>query len=448
MDRLILTATDRERIAQRALALSRADQTEVLVSTADAALMRFTHETSNQNVASSDAGISVRAIVDGRTGVAQTNRFDDEALAGVVSRAADLAALAPRDPLQGTLPAGAPAAAPPGAYDAATARMGADARAAMCDTIFGEAERTGCWSAGFAATSSSGLTVANTAGALASFDGTDASVNVKMNGADSTGFAEAYAAAAGVIDASAVARTAAEKARASAGPRAVDPGEWTVILEPAAFGELFIYLSDHFSAQSYDDGSSFCSEGLDRRYFSENVSVYDDYSHPLAPGMPFDFEGYPTQRLTLVENGVVRNIVTDSYYARKLDRPNTGHALPAPNSYGPQPRNVAVAGGSKPLAQLIAETSRGLLVTRLWYVRPVDRKRAILTGMTRDGTFLVENGQIAHGVRNLRFNASLLDALRACEFSQEQRRTGSYHYSLVVPAAKIAGFGFTSTTDF
>ena len=269
-----------------------------------------------------------------------------------------------------------------------------------------------------------------------------------MNAADSTGFAEAYAAAVGTIDAPAVARIAAEKARAGAAPRAVDPGNWTVVLEPAAFGELFVYLTDHFSAQSYDEGSSFCSDGLDREYFSENVTVYDDYAHPLAPGMPFDFEGYPTQRLALVEKGVVRNIVTDSYYARKLERPNTGHALPAPNAYGPQPRNVAVAGGAKPLAQLIGETPRGLLVTRLWYVRPVDRKRAIVTGMTRDGTFLIENGRIIRGVHNLRFNVSILDALRACEFSEEQRRTGSYHYSLVAPAAKITGFTFTSTTEF
>lgn len=448
MDNPVFAASDRERVAKRALELSRADQTEVLVSANDVALMRFTHETSNQNLASSDAGISVRAIVDGKTGVAQTNRFDDESLRGVVARAADLAALAPRDPLLGILPAGSAVGAPENAYDAATARADAETRARMCETFFAQAERAGCWSAGFAATSSSGLTVANSSGALASFDGTDASANVKMTAADSTGFGEAYAAAVSAIDAAAVGRIAAEKARASTAPRAVDPGDWTVVLEAAAFGELFIYLSDHFSAQSYDDGSSFCSGGLDREFFSESVTVYDDYAHPLAPGMPFDYEGYPTQRLPLVENGVVRNVVTDSYYARKLDRPNTGHALPAPNSYGPQPRNVVVAGGGKPLAQLIAETERGLLVTRLWYVRPVDRKRVILTGMTRDGTFLIERGRIAHGVKNLRFNVSLLDALRACEFSHEQHRTGSYHYSLVAPAAKISGFTFSSTTDF
>src|SRR5262249_38318658 len=156
---------------------------------------------------------------------------------------------------------------------------------------------------------------------------------------------------------------------------------------------------------------------------------------PLNPGMPFDFEGQPTQRVALIEHGVVRNVVTDSYYAHKLGRPNTGHALPAPNSYGPQARYIAVAGGDKTMEQLISETKRGLLVTRLWYIRPVDMKKAIITGMTRDGTFLIENGKIAGGVRNLRFNHSLLDMLRNAEFASEQRRVGGYHYSIVAPAA-------------
>ncbi len=442
------SAALRENIAAHVLELSAADQTEVLVSTSDATLTRFTHEMSNQNVAASDVAISVRAILAGRTGVAQTNRFDEKSLRDVVARAGAIAALAPEDPLQGSLPAGGPAQAPRHAFDPATENAGADRRAAMCDAIFREAENAGYWSAGFAATSTSGLTLANTSGALASFDGTDAAVNVKMTASDSTGFGEGYSAAVGAIDAAAIGKVAVEKARASAVPRAVEPGEWTVILDPPAFGELFIYLANHFSAQSFEEGSSFCSDGLDRSYFSENVTVADDFAHPLAPGMPFDFEGQPTQRLALVENGVARNVVTDSYYANKLQRPNTGHALPAPNAYGPQPRNVVVAGGNKSVERLVAETERGLLVSRFWYVRTVDRKRAIVTGMTRDGTFLVENGRVTHGVRNMRFNVSILDLLRHCEFSDTQVRTGSYHYSLVVPTAKISGFAFTSVTDF
>ncbi len=438
----------REEIATRLLELSAADQTEVLISTSDAALTRFTHEMSNQNVATDDIGISVRAIIAGRTGVAQTNRFDEPSMRDVVARAARMASLAPEDPLQGDLPTGGATQAPANAFDAATAKAGADLRARMCDSIFRSAEEAGYWSAGFAATSTGGVTVANASGALASFDGTDAAVNVKMTASDSTGFAEAYSTAVGAIDAAAAGSVAVGKARASAAPDAVEPGEWTVILDPAAFGELFVYLTDHFSAQSFEEGSSFCSDGLDRSYFSDNVTVVDDFAHPLAPGMPFDYEGQPTLRLPLIENGVARNVVTDSYYANKLQRPNTGHALPAPNAYGPQPSNVVVAGGDKSAQQLVAETPRGLLVSRLWYVRTVDRKRAIVTGMTRDGTFLIEDGVVARGVRNMRFNVGILDLLQHCEFSDTQVRTGSYHYSLVVPTVKISGFAFTSVTEF
>jgi PmbA protein len=442
-------SAQREALAKKTLQFAEAaDQAEVFTAFSDSALTRFTHETSNQNVAAADVVVSVRAIIDGRTGVARTNVLDDASLHGIVERAEAMARLAPSDPLQPRLPQGGQTTAPPGAYDAATARAGAERRAQMCDAIFREAEAAAQWSAGFVSTASMGYTVCNTSGALASFDATDASLNVKMNARDSTGFAESYCSAVHDVDASTVGRAAAAKARDSAGPVAVDPGPWTVILEPTAFGELFVYLSSHFSAQSFEEGSSFCSDGLDRTYFRDTVTVLDDYSHPLAPGMPFDFEGQPTLRLPLVESGVVRNIVTDSYYAAKLDRVNTGHALPAPNAYGPQPRNLVIEGGSKPLRQLIEETKRGLLVTRFWYIRTVDHKKAIVTGMTRDGTFLIEDGRVKHGVRNLRFNQSILEALRACEFSSEQKRSGQYHYSLVAPAAKIENFHFTSVTEF
>jgi PmbA protein len=443
-----MNAAEREAVAQRVLAMSPVDRTEVSISAADAALTRFTHEVFNQNLAANNVGVSVRAIVDRRTGVAHTNRLDDESLRATVARAVEMAKLSPPDPLTPELPGRAAAQHVAGAYDDATAGASADVRTGMCAPVFAAAESSGCWSAGFASTSRSGLTIANTSGGLSSFDGTDAALNVKMTAADSTGFAEAYAASVDAIDASSVAQTAVDKAGGTAAPSAVDPGEWTVVVEPAAFGELLIYLADHFSAQSYDDGSSFFSDGLDRSYFSEGFTLRDDFAHPLAPGMPFDYEGHPTQRLALVENGVVRSMVTDAYYAKKLDRENTGHALPAPNAYGPQARSLVVDAGTKSMHQLVAETKRGLLISRFWYIRTVDRKRAIVTGMTRDGTFSIEDGRIAHGVRNLRFNVSIVDLLKACEVACEQRRTGSYHYSLVSPAVKFERFNFTSVTDF
>ncbi len=438
----------REGIARRALAASNADQTEVIVSGSNKALTRFTHGVSNQNVDAIDVNVSVRAIVDGRTGVAASNRTEDGDLEELVRRAIDMAAFAPADPLRPTLPCGGAMLSPPDAFDDATARADAFARAHICDSILTEAEEAGYWCAGYTSTAREGVSIANSSGALASFDGTDAQANVKMIGSDSSGFAEFYSTKMGAVNGRDVGRRAAHKARESAEPKTVEPGEWTVILEPPAFGELLAYLIGHFSAQSFDEGSSFCSDGLERSYFADAVTIHDDYANPLAPGMPFDFEAQPKERLALVESGAVRNVVTDSYYAKKLDRRNTGHALPAPNAWGPQALNIVVSPGTSSTEELIAQTSRGLLISRFWYIRNVDQKKTIVTGMTRDGTFLIEHGRITGGVRNLRFNQSIVEALGAVSFSNDQHRTGQYSYSLVVPTAKIERFNFTSTTEF
>lgn len=439
----------REDLVRRVLSFSDADQTEVLVISENAELTRFTQNAIHQNVGHADVSLSVRAICGKRTGVARTNDVTNEnALRELVRNAIAMAKLAPEDPLQPALPAGGSTQSPPEAYVPATAGATPALRARMAEEIFAVAEGEKQWAAGFVTTSATGVTVGNSSGALASFDGTDCGLNVKMNAADSTGFAERYSHDVAEIDAAAEARISAAKARASAHPRTVDPGDWTVILEPAAFGELFMYVADHFSAQSFDEGSSFLTGALGTQVLGENVTIRDDYAHPLAPGMPFDYEGQPKMRLAIVENGVARSIVTDSYYANKLGRENTGHALPAPNAHGPQAMSLAIEPGSKTLERLIAETERGLLISRFWYIRTVDQKKAIVTGMTRDGTFLIENGKISGGVRNMRFNHSVIEALKNCEFSSELRRTGGYAYSCVVPSAKIRGFAFSSGTAF
>lgn len=443
-----MRSPQREALAARTLALSSADHTEVMVSTERSELTRFTHNAVIQNVGESDVTLRVRAIVGKRTGVASTNVFDETQLRSVVDRAIEMAKLSPEDPDLAPLPSGDETQTPEGAYAVTTASASPELRAQMADAVFRTAEEYKDWCAGFVSTGEYGVTILNTNGARASFDGTDAAVNVKMNAADSTGYAEGWDNDVTRLDARAIGQRSARKAADSQHPRAVDPGEWTVILEPAAFGELFVYLGDHFSAQSYDEGSSFLSDGLDKKYLGDNVTVFDDYAHPLSPGMPFDYEGQPTQRLTLVDGGVAKTIVTDSYWAQKLNRPNTGHALPAPNAYGPQATHLVVAPGTKPVNELISETKRGLLITRFWYIRTVDQKKAIVTGMTRDGTFLIEDGEIVGGVRNLRFNHSIIEALQRCELANALHRTASYSYSVVVPAAKIEGFTFSSGTDF
>ncbi|MBV9149419.1 MAG: TldD/PmbA family protein [Candidatus Eremiobacteraeota bacterium] len=444
----MLNNHEREELAEHTLSYSRADQTEVIIAAEDAAWSRFTRNTIHQNLAYANANASVRAIVDHRTGVAQTNVLTDAALHEAVRRAIVMAQLAPRDPAQPLLPEHAEYEPADGAYAISTAQATAQQRAELCEAIFRSARSRDFWCAGFARTTQAGISVVNSRGARASFDGTDAAINIKMNAPDSSGYAETYSTDVLDLDAAALGERSAQKAAAAKAPRAVAPGEWTVILEPPAFGEFFSCIVRHFSAQAYDEGSSFLCDQLDRKCVGSNVTIWDDYAHPLAPGMPFDFEGAPTQRVALVKDGVAAAYVTDSYWAAKFSKPNTGHALPAPNTFGPMPRHTVVNGGSKSLEQLIAETKLGLLVSRFWYLRPVDERRTIITGMTRDGTFLIEDGKVTHGVHNLRFNQSVLEALASCEFSNMQTRTASYHYSTVVPAVKIERFTFTSETDF
>jgi len=438
----------REALAAKVLALARGAECEVIVSSSAHGLTRFTQNAVHQNVASADTSVRVRVIADGRTGVAATNVCDDAALAVLVARAGEIAALAPRDPASPPLARATPAGAPDGAFVRATADATPERRATIAAEIIAEAERASLWAAGYVTTAAEGITIVNSAGTRASFDGTTCGLNVKANGPDATGFAERYSTDVADLDGRAAGARAVEKARACAAPVAVEPGAWTVILEPAAIGELLSYLTDHFSAQAFDEGSSFLGGALGGTFTGPGVSIRDDFADPAHVGMPFDYQGFPRARIALLEAGVARNIVTDARYAGLLARPNTGHGLPAPSGSGPEPQHVVVSGGTKSVERLIAETERGLLVSRFWYIRPVDARKTIVTGMTRDGTFSIVDGRITGGVRNMRFNQSILGALASCEFASEPVRTGGYSYSMVVPAVKIKGFRFTSATAF
>jgi PmbA protein len=441
-------SAERERIARALVERSTADSTEVILSSNDQALTRFTHNAIHQNLASTNTEARIRVISAGRTGVATESALDERRLDAALARALELAKYAPPDPLLPELPQPATYRPAEGPFSAATGAATPELQAAIADEIFSAARGSQTWAAGYVSTTRGGLTIANSHGVLGSYDATDAACNAKLTASDSTGYAECYSNDVDEIDGATVGKVAAEKTRASAQPSAVDPGEWTVILEPAAFGELLAYVTGHFSAQAYDEGSSFFSHNRGLQFAGENVTIVDDYAHPLHRGMPFDYEGTPTERVVLVDRGAAEGIVTDTTWASKLGWENTGHALPAPNAWGPHPRYVVVEAGTKTLQQLVAETKRGLLISRFWYIRTVDQRQTIVTGMTRDGTFLIENGTLRGGVRNLRFNQSIIEALARCEFSDTQLRTAGYSYSIVVPAAKIERFAFTSLTDF
>ncbi len=437
----------REEVAQRVLALA-GGESEAIVYDSDVGLTRFTHNAIHQNLGERDTSIRLRTIVDGRTGVAATNDPSDAGLRAVVARAQAIAAVAPHEPNVPLLSQSPRVIAPPGAFDPAVAAATPERRAQIAADVFRVAGAGGVWAAGYVTTQRFGTTLVNTRGTRASYDATTCGINVKANGPDASGYAEFYGRAFAGLDGAGVAAIAVDKARTGAAPQAVDPGAWTVILEPPAFGELASYVVDHFSAQAYDEGSSFLSEGLKRRYAGERVTLEDDFAHPLHAGMPFDYEGVPTHRLTLLERGLAKAVVTDATWSKRLALPDTGHAEPAPSADGPQARHIVVASGAQSLTALIAGTERGLLVSRFWYIRPVDRRRTIVTGMTRDGTFLIQDGKVDRGVRNMRFNQSILEALAAAEFADTQALTAGYSYSMVVPAVKIEGFHFTSVADF
>jgi len=305
------------------------------------------------------------------------------------------------------------------------------------------------WSAGFVATSTGSITVANSHGRLCSYEGTEALANVKQTGNDATGYGEVSSPNLEDIDGTTVSRIAAEKSLATARPRAVEPGTWTVILEPVAFGELLSYLTGHFSAQAIDEGSSFLTwDSIGTQHVDASITMRDDWAHPLAPGMPFDYEGTPRERVALFEHGIAKTVLTDSRWSARLNKPNTGHALPAPNSEGPQPLYVTIDPGNESVESLIRNTKRGLLISRFWYIRPVDQRQTIVTGMTRDGTFLIENGTIVGGVHNLRFNQSIVAALKKATLADTVVRTTGLGYTSVLPAVKLDAFTFSSSTSF
>ncbi|HXW51347.1 MAG TPA: TldD/PmbA family protein [Candidatus Acidoferrales bacterium] len=441
--------TDRaalDRALDRALTASKADETEVLVAASDSSLTRFTHNFVHESVTERNAQMSVRAVLGKRIGVAGTNRLDDAGIAEAVNRAYEMAKLSTEDADFPGLPASKDEVVEtPGSFDPATAAATPEMRAAAVADIAKVMRVNDLYAAGYVSTQADAFAIANSKGVRRYHQGTDSAINIKAIGSDSSGYAEGFSKRFSDLEPVALAERAAKKAVTGKNPRALEPGKYTVILEAPAFREFLGYLSwIGFGAQPFEEGSSFMSGHIGEKIVGENVTLRDDYAHPLGAGIPFDFEGVPRQHVSLIERGVAASVVYDSYYAAKLRHGNTGHALPAPNSEGPLPLNVVVDPGSTPLEEMIKDVQHGVLVTRTWYIRLVDQKQTIITGMTRDGLFLIERGRVTKGLKNMRFNESIIGALGRCDLASALVRSENH----VLPAVRIEGFTFSSGTDF
>ncbi len=444
-------ANDALRLAERALGHAEragATEAEALVMAEDAALTRFANSQIHQNVAETNVSVNLRFVVGKRVAVASSGRTDDEGLRRLAENAAAIAGVVEELEDWGGLPGPTTAEDVEAAYSRATAEASPESRADGVRAVIAAADAAGVTAFGSFSTGTETYAIANSNGARQAGTRTTAQLlTVSMGPGGGTGYAEAAAVDATTIDAAAIGRESADKARATANSVAVDAGDYPVVLEEYAVVDILDMLGYlGFSALAVQEERSFVEIG--KRIGSELVTITDDGRDPAGLPLWFDFEGVAKQRVPLVESGVCRGVVYDAQTAARDGVTSTGHGLPAPNPYGPFPLNMIMSPGTTARDELIGGLDRGLLVTRFHYTNPVHPKLAIVTGMTRDGTFLVEGGRIVAPVRNLRFTQSYLDALAGISAVAGERRTlKGFLGGVVVPAVRIDGWTFTGTTE-
>jgi predicted Zn-dependent protease len=439
-------------VLSKALSFSKADGAEVLLFGGYHALTRFAENQIHQNVSEEGYILSVRSIIGKRTARAQTNVLSEEGIRQVVKDSEEIASFMPEDPELLDLPA-PQEYQDVKAYDQGVLEFTPQLRAEKVNQVIRFIQKNGASAAGafsvrigtfhepyedffpFAMANSRGLF------AFHRYTGFDFSITVNFEGA--TGWAAANSYRLEDIDPLSVAEVALRKANLSRDPKELPPGRYDVLLEPEAAGELFSFLASGFSAQHLEDGESFLIGRVGQKIAGENFTMLDDAYHPLQRGIPFDAEGIPRRRVFLFEKGIAKNLIHDRRTAKRYNTSSTGHALPLPNRFGGQPVNIVVEGTQLSPEELLKSLKKGILVTRFWYTNFVDKRRCIVTGMTRDGTFYVEDGQVKYPVKNFRFNQDLVELVgNIVGLSKSVRTT-----SMVAPAIIVKDFTFTSLTE-
>ncbi len=464
----MLTRDQASDIFNRIRRFTSADEIEVLFSGSRFALTRFANNTIHQNVAEENCLASIRTNWGGRTARSTANQFDDESLRRAVAASENLARVQEVDPDLLPMPdpaeangAGKDDGATPSRFCEETAAITPADRSEAVRKMVAIADKHKLTTAGIYSTSESLDGIFNSQGVSRWHTQTMAEVSVTMLAEDSSGWQKLNSPDARNLDPAQLAETAAHKAVDSAHPREVPPGKYTVVLEPSAALDIVGFMFWDYSGMALLDQRSFLNDRIGAQLFGKNINIWDDAAHPLQVGSPFDGEGVQRQRIQLVEDGIVKRVVYARGTAAKMRKSElaakivpietTGHGFPLPNEMGEAPQNIVFGAPANPqtVDQMIASTERGLLVTRLWYIREVDPYEKIVTGMTRDGTFLIENGKVQCGLRNFRFNQSLIAMLSNVEaMSIPVRACGEESFDMVVPAMKVRGFNFTEVTKF
>ncbi len=425
-----------------------AAETEVHVDEVADALTRFANNSIHQNVFEHVVTVSIRTVSGGRTARATTNRLDEDSLRATIEASLSLAHSEPRDPRLLPMP-GKQRYRPVNRFIKATAEFAPEDRARAVRLACDLAAKKGQVAAGIFSSGQSQTAAGNSRGLFATYCETHSQFSITMQENPAASWAKADSADVREIHPQKLAERASEKAHLAVKTTELAPGRYMVILEPAAVLDLVGFMFYDFAATAVQDKRSCLNNRMGKQLFGKNINITDDAFHPLQKGAPFDGEGIPRQKVLLVDRGVPKNLVYSRASAKVARRKPTGHGFPLPNEYGEAPMNLVFSGGDSSVEKMVASTDRGLLVTRLWYIREVDPYEKIMTGMTRDGLFLVEKGKVTGAVKNFRFNQSLIEMLNNVELlSRAVRATGEESFEMVVPAMKVRDFHFSEVTKF
>jgi len=436
-------------VLQRVLALSDADRTEAILTGAETRLTRYANNYIHQNVVERQLSITIKTTIGQRTGIAVTGRTDEEGLREAVRRAVETATVTPPDPDLPPLPQPRPVPTVD-AFCAATAGLSARERAERAGAVIKKAQKLGLVASGSFSVATYELAVANSEGVAAYHPQTRANLVAIVSGEDSSGYASALSVRAEDIDVEAKAEVAIRKCLEGRNPRPLEPGVYEVVLEPEAVSDVIGSLALAFNGQWVREGRSPFANKLGQRVFAPVFHLWDDPLSSEGIPLPFDFEGVPKSRMELVTAGVVAGFVYNTYTAAKEGRESTGHALPPQaRTFGAFPAHLFMGtGDSGSSLDMAARMQRGLLVTRFNYNRVVHPVKMVITGLTRDGVWYVEDGKVRHPVSNLRYTQSILEALNDIRGIGSQRELKSFFGlgSCCVPALHLGSWSFTGDT--
>ena len=441
------TESEAKAILDKVVALSKADECSANLGGSREGNIRFARNSVSTSGMVADTTLAVQVSFGKRTGVATTNRFDDASLEAVVRRAEELAQLAPENPeFMPSIEKQDYKATP--TFIQSTADISAEYRANVAAASIEPCRKQNMVAAGFLSDSRGFNAIANSRGNFGyqRTSAMDYTCTVRTADETGSGWVARNLADASQFDAGREVQTAIDKAAGSKDARALEPGKYDVILEPAAAAGLVLFMMFGFDARQADEGRSFLSKKgggnrLGEKVFDERVNVFTDPGHGEVPTLPWDPTGMARERLPIIENGEIKFLNYSRFWAKQQDKQATAF-----------PGNIIMAGGERSTEEMVASTKRGILVTRTWYIRMVDPQTVLLTGLTRDGTFYIEDGEIRYPIKNFRFNESPVIMLNNIEELGRPMRIsggggGGGGLLMMMPGMKVRDFTFTSLSD-